>query len=71
MKPVDSEPLITVKEVARRFGVPPSWVYSHAEDGSLPSLKIGRYRRFEPEAIEEYLRGQRQGCEAGNGDAGR
>jgi excisionase family DNA binding protein len=50
--------LLTVKEVADWLRVPPAWVRAHA-DGKrrpvLPSIKLGRVRRFEREAIEQWL----------------
>ena len=47
--------LLSVQEVAQRFGVPVSWVYAKAEDGTLPSYKIGHYRRFRLSEIDEFL----------------
>ena len=52
------EPLWTVKEVAAYLRVSTSWVYSHGEDGTLPSVRIGGLRRFHPEAIRAYARGE-------------
>jgi excisionase family DNA binding protein len=54
------EPLLTVQDVARLLGVPVSWVYEHAERGTLPSVRIGRYRRFVAEEIEAYIQRSRQ-----------
>jgi excisionase family DNA binding protein len=56
--------LLTVQDVASRLGVPVSWVYTQSEAGSLPSFKLGRYVRFDPEAIEDYLQAQRRGTNA-------
>ncbi len=47
--------LWTVKEVAEYLGVPVSWVYSHVAARSLPSVKVGRYVRFRPREIVEWL----------------
>ncbi len=55
------EPLLTVGYIARLFGVPVSWVYSKAEQGEIPSYKIGRYRRFVRAEIEAWLETQKQG----------
>lgn len=60
------EHLEDVDWVARLLKVPPSWVYAHAEAGTLPSRKVGKYRRFVPSEIEEFLEGQREGGDAGN-----
>jgi excisionase family DNA binding protein len=35
-------------------------VYEHAERGTLPSVRIGRYRRFVAEEIEAYIQRSRQ-----------
>jgi excisionase family DNA binding protein len=53
--------LLTVEDVAKHLSVPKSWVYQAAEAGKLPSFKVGRYRRFSLEALEQYLEAQRQG----------
>ena len=53
-----SEPLWTVKEVAAYLRVSTSWVYMHAEAGTIPSVQIGGLRRFHPEAIRAYARGE-------------
>lgn len=53
-----SEPLWDAKDVAAFLKVSRSWVYLHTEDGTLPSLRIGGLRRFDPEAIRAYARGE-------------
>ena len=53
-----SEPLWRAKEVAAYLQVSTSWVYMHAEDGTIPSVQIGGLRRFHPEAIRAYARGE-------------
>ena len=55
------EQLEDVAWVSRRLKVPKSWVYQHAETGMLPSRKVGKYRRFVPSEIEEFIEGRRQG----------
>jgi excisionase family DNA binding protein len=55
-----SDSLLTVADVAKRLSVPVSWVYAKVESGALAHLKIGRYVRFEAQAIEAYLERQRQ-----------
>ena len=56
------EALLTVEEVARRLRVPKSWVYEHTRPSSnpqIPHLKLGKYLRFRPPDIEDFVR---QGC---------
>lgn len=54
--------------VARRLGVPRSWVYRAARTGELPSVRCGRYRRFDDRDIEQWIEMQRA---AGGGSADR
>ena len=39
--------LRTADEIAARLRVPKSWVYRAAREGTLPSVRCGRYRRFD------------------------
>jgi excisionase family DNA binding protein len=55
-----ADALLGPKDVASRLGVPISWVYSAAEAGTLPSFKIGKYRRFDPREIAAWLEQRRQ-----------
>ena len=52
------ECLWTAVQVGAYLNVSRSWVYLHAEAGTLPSLRIGGLRRFDPEAIRAYARGE-------------
>jgi excisionase family DNA binding protein len=45
--------------IARRFGVPKSWVYAAARRGELPSVQCGRYRRFDDRDIDSWIEEQR------------
>ena len=53
--------LLTAPEVASMLGVPKSWVYERSRQGLIPTVELGRYRRFREEAIarmvEELERG--------------
>ena len=53
-------PLLTADEVAALLAVPRSSVYEYARRrvDPLPSLLIGRHRRFDRQAIERWLGGQ-------------
>ena len=57
---VSSEPcaLLTVQEVAEILKVPVSWVYEHTrKEGAarLPHIKIGKYLRFEEQAVRQFV----------------
>jgi excisionase family DNA binding protein len=53
--------LLTVDEVAALLRVSRKWVYEHTrkrgtpQSGRLPHVKIGKYVRFEPRAVREFL----------------
>jgi excisionase family DNA binding protein len=48
--------LLTAAEVAERWQVPTSQVYRLARDGRLPSVAIGRYRRWRLADLAEFER---------------
>jgi excisionase family DNA binding protein len=56
-----SERLLDAKEVAERLSVPESWVRAETRAQRLPHVKLGRYRRYDWEAIAAWLQGQRAG----------
>ena len=53
--------LLTIDEVAALLKVSKSWVYEHTRkrgtprSGRLPHVKIGKYVRFEPRAVREFV----------------
>ena len=54
------EPLITPGELAKRLNVSRVWVYRLANDGRLPSIRVGdKILRFDPGEIEEWLSAHR------------
>lgn len=54
----DHEGLWDAKDVQAYLKVSRSWVYLHAEAGTLPSVKIGGLRRFMPGQIRAFARGE-------------
>jgi excisionase family DNA binding protein len=48
--------LLTAEQVARLLGVPRTWVYEQSRCGRIPTVTLGRYRRYRPEAIEAWIR---------------
>ncbi len=50
--------LLTAEQLARRWQVPPSHVYRLTREGRIPVVKLGRYYRYRPDAIDHFeLRG--------------
>ena len=47
--------LVTAREVANLLGVPTSWVYAQSRLGRIPTVTLGRYRRYRLEAIEAWI----------------
>jgi excisionase family DNA binding protein len=56
-----SERLLTAAEVADRLSVPESWVRAETRAGRMPCLELGRYRRYDWEAVTAWLADQRAG----------
>jgi excisionase family DNA binding protein len=46
--------LLTADQLAERWQVPTSHVYRLARDGRIPTVELGRYRRWRLDAIEQY-----------------
>jgi excisionase family DNA binding protein len=47
--------LLTAEEVAERLGVGVKWVWAQARSGAIPHVRLGRYKRFRPEAIDAWI----------------
>ena len=58
-----TERLLTAEEVGELLSVPTSWVREQTRrpDGTIPHLRLGRYVRFEREAVLAWLETQRAG----------
>jgi excisionase family DNA binding protein len=48
--------LLTAGQVAERWQVPKSHVYRLAREGTIPTVALGRYYRFQIQAIAEFER---------------
>ena len=59
--------LLDADQVAEMLGVPKSWVYEQSRKGLIPTVELGRYRRFRREAIEEWIAERENG--GANGEA--
>jgi excisionase family DNA binding protein len=49
-----SGPLLTADELAERWRVPVGHVYRLAREGRIPAVRLGRYVRFHPDAVERF-----------------
>jgi excisionase family DNA binding protein len=50
-----SDGLLTASDVADMLGMTTTWVYEQSRKGLIPTITLGRYRRYRREAIEEWL----------------
>ncbi len=50
--------LLTADQLAERWQVPKSHVYRLAREGAIPTVQVGRYRRFRLDAIERWEVGE-------------
>ena len=48
--------LLDAQAVAELLGVPKGWVYEQSRRGSIPTVTLGRYRRYRRAAVEEWVR---------------
>lgn len=62
--------LMTADELAERLQVPRSWVYRAAREGDLPSVRCGRYRRFDEADVDRWIRAQKGSATASPGGGG-
>lgn len=53
----DPDALLTAEEVARILGVTVAWVYAQSRSRRIPTVTLGRYRRYRRGAIESWVRG--------------
>jgi len=63
--------LLTAAEVAELLGVPKSWVYEQSRRGRIPTVTLGRYRRYRREAIDGWIERNESDREAARSGAVR
>ena len=49
------EPLLDAEALAKILGVDTAYVYSQARARQIPSVRLGKYRRFTPNSIKKWL----------------
>lgn len=55
--------LLTIDELSERLKVPNSWVYARTRETgaqAMPRLKVGKYLRFEWDAVMAWIRKQNE-----------
>jgi predicted DNA-binding transcriptional regulator AlpA len=54
-----ARPLLDINEMAADLKIPKSWLYSKTRqqgENSIPVLRVGKYLRFDPVEVREWLR---------------
>jgi len=59
--------LIGVHQAAKKLDVHPSWIYRWSREGKLPSVRIGKYLKFDPAKLEIWIR-KREDASTDGGD---
>jgi len=49
-----NRPLMTAEDLAARWQVPKSHVYRLTREGRVPAVKLGKYCRYRPVAVEAF-----------------
>lgn len=49
------EPLLEAEDLAKILGVDIAYVYAQARTKKIPSLKLGKYRKFSPSQLKKWL----------------
>jgi predicted DNA-binding transcriptional regulator AlpA len=47
--------LLDAREVGAMLGVPATWVHTQSREGRLPTVHLGRYKRYRRSAIAAYI----------------
>ena len=58
----DDDRLLDAQEVAAMLGVPKTWVYAQSRQGRLPTVQLGRYKRYRRSAIIGYIASRERGA---------
>lgn len=69
MEGSDGKRLLTVSELASLLQVPASWVYSRTRlkgPGQIPTVRIGKYCRFDAASVFAWLKAQVVEAEEGH-----
>ncbi len=62
-----AEPLLRSRDVIARLAVSRKFFYSLISSGRLPSIRIGRNLRFDPETVRQFISESTTGSEARTG----
>ena len=55
--------LLTIKELAERLKIRPSWLYAKTRErgeGTIPNVRVGKYIRFDETEVLKWLKEKQQ-----------
>ena len=52
--------LVGINEMAEKLDVPVSWLYSRTRTNAIPHYKVGKYVKFEPDEVWNWLKMQNE-----------
>jgi excisionase family DNA binding protein len=55
LNPADTDGLLTAEEVASLLQVTPAWVYAETRRRRIPHIRLGRYVRYRPFALQAWM----------------
>ncbi len=58
---MQTDPFLTVRQLADKLAVRPLMIYRLVEQGKLPAIRIGRIIRFDPDDVAAFLASVRVG----------
>ena len=61
-----TDSIMTIQEIASYLRIPRSTVYKLAQEGRIPSQKVGRHWRFRKETIDRWLDEEKDGIRRKN-----
>ena len=53
--------LLTAQQAAELLNVPASWIYAETRAERIPFIPLGRYRRYDAAALEQWWRDRARG----------
>ena len=52
--------LIGINEMAEKLDVPVSWLYARTRTNEIPTIRVGKYVKFDPERVMEWIQQQNE-----------
>lgn len=71
MKSNIEKQFLNVKELSMALNVPISWVYQQTSNNSIPYYKMGKYVRFDLDAVKEHSKSIKLVLPTGKSDVTR